>query len=125
MVVLRRQWFFDYAINIYDDGTVMFQSFRCPTDRRLHVKKIPSADLARLRAAFHRADLALYRRCQPDRKYVAEEGGWEVLAFYDAQRETILITSGGPQLSELRDLADRVDRVAGSGEWIPATAGPN
>jgi hypothetical protein len=115
-ITLQRNKPFDYAVNIFLDGKVIFQSMGCPEDTTPKLDALQNGDIGALMMAFEQAHFSEARDCYPSP--VTDQPHF-ILALLDEHGGKVVEAGRGGTPAALSDLADLVDRAAGTGRWIP------
>jgi hypothetical protein len=115
LIVMARQEVFDYGMNVYRDGRVVFQSIRCPDRATTRVRKIEAAQVESLVAAFRRANFKDHVGCYG----LATDVGSTLLAFYDAHESRVVSLCGLDSTSQpVAPLADLLEETVAGGTWV-------
>jgi hypothetical protein len=115
MFVVLEAAMFDYGINIFEDGRVVFQSLRCQRDQTVRVRKISTADVAILVTTFKAAKFVERKECVQ----LSSDMDLTALGFYPDERgKVVRANRESSDDAPVVRLADLVERAAAAGSWV-------
>ncbi len=111
-IVLERQGTWDYSVNVFRDGRVLFRSDRCTEPVRS--RRLSSGQVDTLVAAFRAAKLGEHTGCVPP----ASDVGTIRLDFFDKNDHQTLHTDESCA-APITPLLHLLIQTVGAGTWVP------
>jgi hypothetical protein len=113
-IVLSKTGSWDYSLNVFRDGRILFQSNRCAAPVR--TRQLSAIQVDSLIAACRAARLGERKPCTSE----SSDIGWLTLAFIEAGvRRIVQVDEGCAAADAIAPLVRLIVRTAGSGTWVP------